>query len=283
VADQRFDLITTNPPYVMSPPAGGRRLTYRESERVSDGLVERIVRDGPSHLNDGGVLQILGNWAHPTGGSWQDRLAGWIAPAGCDAHVVQREVLDAGEYAELWLADAGLVGAPTYRRRYAEWLDYFESLGIEAVGLGWITLHRTGRDVPDVRMEHWPYAIEEPIAPALGYGLEAVDLSHRWSDADLLTQTLLVADHVVEERTGMPGAADPQHIVLRQQRGYRRATEVDAALAGVVGACDGELSLDLILAAVASLVDSDADELRAHLLPRVRTLLVEGFLVAERV
>ena len=50
------------------------------------------------------------------------------------------------EYVELWLADAGLAGTAGYRERYAEWLDYFDALGIEAVGMGWLVLHQAGHD-----------------------------------------------------------------------------------------------------------------------------------------
>ena len=43
VAGERFDLITSNPPYVMSPPTGASRLTYREGDIPADGLVEQVV------------------------------------------------------------------------------------------------------------------------------------------------------------------------------------------------------------------------------------------------
>ena len=72
VAEDTFDLITTNPPYVMSPPSAGPRLTYREGNLTGDGLVERIVRQGPDRLRPGGTLSVLGNWAHLRGA----RLAG---------------------------------------------------------------------------------------------------------------------------------------------------------------------------------------------------------------
>ncbi|MET1008013.1 MAG: methyltransferase, partial [Propionibacteriaceae bacterium] len=117
VQGERFDLITTNPPYVMSPPrTDADRLTYREGNLQADGLVEQVVRRGAEHLADGGTLQVLGNWAHQVGQDWQDRLRGWIAPTGCDAHVVQRETLDIYEYIEVWLTDAGLAGSPDYAR-----------------------------------------------------------------------------------------------------------------------------------------------------------------------
>ena len=279
VADQTFDLITTNPPYVMSPPrSDAERLAYREGSWTSDGLVEQVVRDGARHLAPDGTLQVLANWAHVHGQDWSDRVGGWFAGSGCDAHVVQREVLDVHEYAELWLADAGLAGSPVYLQRYAEWLDYFEALGIEAVGMGWLLLHRAGRDVPHVRIEDWPFGIEQPLAPALEARLAAVAQEQALDDAALLARHWMLAEDVVEETTGVPGAADPQHIVLRQQRGFRRATETGTALAGILGACDGELGLGQIVASVAALLEVDAAALTAEVVPQVRQLVVDGFL-----
>ena len=107
--DLGFDLIVTNPPYVMSPPSG-ERLVYREGGFTGDALVEQVVRGGAARLNPGGTLQVLGNWAMTKDESWQDRLAGWIRPTGADALVLQRERLDVYEYIEVWLHDAGLVG-----------------------------------------------------------------------------------------------------------------------------------------------------------------------------
>ena len=45
VAGERFDLVISNPPYVMSPPARTQdRLVYREGDQEADGLVEHLVR-----------------------------------------------------------------------------------------------------------------------------------------------------------------------------------------------------------------------------------------------
>jgi hypothetical protein len=280
VPGQRFDLVTTNPPYVMSPPrTDAERLAYREGSWISDGLVEQVVRQGAQHLTEDGVLQVLANWAHVRGQDWRDRIGGWLDGTGCDAHVVQREVLDVYEYAELWLADAGLAGSPDYVRRYAEWLDYFAQLRIEAVGMGWLLLHRVDRASPDLRIEDWPYAVEQPIAPALTAELAAVRLERRMSDDELLSRRWVLASDVVEETTGVPGQADPQHIVLRQQRGFRRAVEAGTALAGVLGACDGDLGLGRIIATVAGLLDADEQALSAELVPQLRRLVVDGFLL----
>ena len=275
VAGERFDLIAANPPYVMSPPSDAR-LTYREGSAPGDALVERVVVEGAAHLAEGGVLQVLGSWAHVGGQDWTDRVSGWLAVTGCDAHVVQREVLDPYAYIEVWLADAGLTGSPAYAERYAAWCDYFDRLGIEAVGLGWLTLRRTGR-TPSVRIEDWPHPVEQPIAPALDAGLSAVDRLAEMTDEMILATRWHLADDVVQETTGPPGVADPEHVVFRQQRGFRRAVALDTATAGILGACDGELTLDQIVASVAGLLEADVNPLRHETVARVRTLVVDGF------
>ena len=277
VAGEAYDLIVTNPPYVIAPPSEAR-LTYREGGQPGDALVERVVTEGARHLAEGGVLQVLGSWAHLRGQDWTDRVAGWVGHTGCDAHVVQREVLDPYTYIEVWLADAGLTGSPAYADKYGEWADYFDRLGIEAVGLGWLTLRRAGRTDPQVRIEDWPHPVEQPIAPALGAGLHSVDRLATTSDAEILATRWRLADDVVQETTGRPGAADPEHVVFRQQRGFRRAVALDTATAGILGACDGELTLGRITDSVAELLEAEPEALARETVDRMRTLVGEGWL-----
>ena len=49
VAGERFDLIVSNPPFVMSPPrAEADTLAYREANFEADALVETLVRGAAS-------------------------------------------------------------------------------------------------------------------------------------------------------------------------------------------------------------------------------------------
>lgn len=281
VADERFDLVVTNPPYVLSPPTR-ERLTYREGTRTSDGLVEAVVREGAAHLTEGGVLQVLGNWAHVRGQDWRERVAAWV-PDGFDLHVVEREVLDPYAYAELWLADAGLAGAPNYRQRYAAWCAYFDDLGIEAVGMGWLLARRPRGDGAVRRtLETWPYAVEQPVAPAFAHELDTVERWRGRSADDVLDTAWRLAPDVVQETVGQPGAADPSSIVLRQQRGLRRAVALDTASAGVLGACDGELTLRTLVDVVAGLLEDEPLPLGRRLVEQVRDLAVDGVLLEGR-
>ena len=272
VADERYDLIATNPPFVISP-ATGERLVYRDSGLPGDRVVEHIVRTAPDHLTDGGWCQVLTNWVVARGLAWEDRLGGWLRE-DCDAFVVQRELLDPAAYVELWLKDAGLHGAHDYLDRYDTWLSWFDEQGVEAIGFGWVNLRRRADARPGIhRFLDWPHAVEQPVAPAVAAWGAALDV-------EVGHDSLLVRrDDVQQETFGAPGAEDPATVVLRQQRGLMRARRADTVEAALVGACDGDLTLGQILDALAQLLDRDPVELRADYLPVVRELVEEGFLL----
>ncbi|MEO5663329.1 MAG: methyltransferase [Nocardioides sp.] len=268
VAGERFDLIATNPPFVISP-ATGERLVYRDSGLPGDRVVEDIVRAAPDHLTEHGLCQILANWSIVRGTDWDERLASWLTD-DCDALVIQREVIDPSEYVEMWLKDEGVHGTPDYPHRYDTWLAWFDDQGIEGVGFGWINVRAGGNGRQ--RLEDWRYDVEQPIGPAIADHFTAIH-----ADVDLASH-LVAREDVMQETQGPPGAEDPATIVVRQQRGFRRARQVDTVEAALIGASDGDLSVGQILDAVADLTAADARQLRETYLPVVRELVDEGFL-----
>jgi hypothetical protein len=276
VAGERFDLIATNPPFVISP-ATGERLVYRDSGLPGDRAVEHIVTTAPEHLADGGWCQVLANWVISRDVPWDERLGGWLTDE-VDAFTVQREVMDPAAYVELWLKDAGLHGAADYLERYDTWLSWLDDQGIEGVGFGWINLRRrTGASGATHSFLDWPHAVEQPVAPAIAAWGAAIRTPVG------VDATLLRREDVSQETVGVPGAEDPTTVVLRQQRGLMRARRADTVEAALVGACDGELTVGQILDALAQLLEQDAGQVRAAYLPVVRELVDEGFLVSEAV
>lgn len=275
VAGRRFDLVVTNPPFVISP-ATEEQLVYRDSGIPGDAAVEQLVSGISGHLNPGGIGQVLANWAHRSGEPWQQRLADWVG-ADTDLWVVQREVLDPAEYVELWLKDAGLHGAPQYRERYDDWLAWFDRQRIEAVGFGWFTLRRReGTDGPPHRLlEEWPWEVAQPLGAEIGAHLDRVAELGRLRERDLLAAELRCRPDVQQETVGAPGAEEPATVLLRQQTGMRRARQVSTAEAALVGACDGDLAVGDLIAGVARLVEGTDT---AALLATVRELIVEGYL-----
>lgn len=275
VAGERFDLIVSNPPFVISPAA---RLTYRDGGMAGDELCRTLVREAADHLADGGYCQLLANWQHVEGEDWRERVADWVPP-GCDAWIVQREVQDVTQYAELWLRDAGdHADHAAYAARYDDWLDAFAATRTRAVGFGWITLRRVGAADPAVTVEDWPHAVEQPLGAAVVEHFARQDFLRRTDDAALLATTFRLADDVVQEQVGRPGEEDPEHVVLRRQRGMRRATRVDTVAAGFAGACDGTLPAGVILDAIAQVLGEDPAVLRERTPGELRRLLEQGFL-----
>ncbi|MQY16809.1 Release factor glutamine methyltransferase [Streptomyces sp. RB5] len=276
VGEATYDLIVSNPPFVISP---GHRLTYRDGGMAGDELCRTLVGQAAGHLNDGGYCQLLANWEHLDGQDWRERIAGWV-PRGCDAWIVQREVQDPTEYAELWLRDAGDHRAVPgeYERRYDAWLAEFERRGVRGVGFGWITLRKTGGGAPSLTVEEWPHAVEQPLGPAVSGHFERAAWLRGMGDDTLLAGHYTVAGEVVQEQLGRPGEEDPEHVVLRSGRGMRRATRADTVGAALVGACDGTLSAGRILDAIAQLLGEDPGKLRETFPARLRELVAEGFL-----
>jgi protein-L-isoaspartate O-methyltransferase len=274
VRGERYDLIATNPPFVISP-ATGERLVYRDSGLPGDQVVEDIVRAAPDHLTERGWCQVLANWVVERDRPWDERLASWLTP-DVDALVVQRELVDPAAYVELWLKDSGhhpaTGGDPAeYRRRYDTWLAWLDDQRVEAIGFGWVNLRNGGSGRHE--LWDWPYDVEQPIAPAIADWADGISTD---ASADA---RLLLREDVVQETVGPAGAEDPATIVLRQQRGFRRARQADTVVAALVGACDGELAIGPLLDAVAQLLDHDPAETRATYLPVVRELVDEGFLL----
>ncbi|MBB2912646.1 hypothetical protein FHS43_003929 [Streptosporangium becharense] len=274
VEGERFDLIVSNPPFVISP-AG--RFTYRESGFSADGFCRDLVRLAPRHLSSGGTCHLLANWLHVRGEDWRDRVGGWLTGTGCDGWVVQRDVQDPAQYVELWLRDAAEQGTPRYRGLYDEWLGWFEAEGVTGVGFGWITLHDSGSLDPVVRVEEYGGQVELPVGEYVDEVLGAVAVAHRMSDAALLASRPVLAAGVLEERIGPPGAEDPARIVLRQTRGLRRSVRVGTVEAALAGVCDGDYPLGPLLDAIAELTGEDPSDLRERAPQALRPLIAEGF------
>jgi methylase of polypeptide subunit release factors len=259
VADEEFDLVVSNPPFVIGAPAGERH-TYRDGGRPLDELCAALLGEGPGRLAPGGTLVTLANWVHRTGADWADRVASWLPAHGVDALVVQRDVLDPAAYVATWLRDAGERGTPTYLLRYDEWLGALAAERVDAVGLGFVVLRRTDEERRVTAID-WPHPIEVPLGPSMAGWLDRARwLARHADDAALAAATLRLAPDVVQEQVGAPGAEDPEHLVLRQQSGLRRAFPVGTATAAMVGACDGTLQVGALIRAVAQVLAEGGDE-----------------------
>lgn len=284
VQGERFDRIVSNPPFVITPRRAGVPLyEYRDGGLVGDALVERVVRGVAEHLLPGGTAHLLGNWEYRDGTDGLARVREWITEAGLDGWVIERERQNPAEYAATWIRDGGTrVGTAEFERQAAEWLDDFAARGVSSVGFGYIVLRQpTESSSRVVRTERLtsPFAsVPTGIGDHLLACLRSFDEAAALSDGALAGRRLVVAGDVTEERHYWPGEENPTVVRLRQGAGFARTIDADAALAGLVGASDGELTVAEIVGALADLLEVDEGALREQLLPQVRELLTVGVL-----
>lgn len=281
VAGERFDLIVSNPPFVITPRVAGVPLfEYRDGGMVGDCLVRTVVQQVEAHLEPGGVAQLLGNWEVPGGTDWQDVVRQWLAPTELDAWVVQRETQDPAEYAELWIRDGGhRPGTEAYERMYAAWLDDFDARGVASIGFGVITLQRPAtkrRRFQVLEVHSGPVA--SPMGPAVDAELAALTWCAEHAD-EVLDQNWRVADDVTEERFAAPGADDPSVIRITQGGGLGRQLHIDTAISAYLSVADGDLTARQALVAIATLLERDERDLLERAQPIVTRLVETGFLV----
>ena len=282
VAGESFDLVVSNPPFVITPE-GAPSFEYRAGGEQGDGIVAGLVSSVGTVLAPGGVAQMLGNW-EVHGDSWSEGVEAWLAasPVPLDAWVIERDRLDAAEYAETWLRDAGVTperGRAEFEAAYEAYLSDFDARGVRSVGFGMVLLRRPVSGVPTLRrLEQHEGALQEPFGGYLVHALTAHDRVASLSDEALLDTAWTAADDVTRESYGPVLQADPSYILLRQGAGLGRSVSMDTALAGFVGACDGELSAGQIAHALAALLDVPASRMVEGLVPAVRELVADGFL-----
>jgi methylase of polypeptide subunit release factors len=285
VAGERFDLIVSNPPFVVGP-AG--RFAYRDAGLPGDDVCRLIVRSAAWHLEGGGWCQLLANWLHVHDQDWRERVATWL-PDGVDAWVLQREVQDPADYAALWLRDSGEHLGGDYAQLFGDWLDAFEGLDAVAVGMGWITMRAS--DDADVQvLEDLRQPVVQPVAPAVfdWFGRQAWlrDLDAKIhadgldGDARLYGTAYVVPEGVTLERVSIPseGAWHDVRTRLRQTSGLCRSADVDDVCAAILAASDGTTTMHDVLAAVAVAYGLAPRELIDSAAPTIRGLVSDGFL-----
>lgn len=285
VAGRRFDLIASNPPFVLTPPAvreaGLPLMEYRDA---GGPILPALVAGLGEHLEPGASAVMLGNWEHRGAGSWRDAVAAWL-PEGLDAWILERELQDPVEYATMWLRDGGLTperDPEAFDAALEAWIDDFEARDVRGVGFGYLIVHR-----PRCPREPWRL-LEEVTTSGQGvlgpHVAEVLEVRERLAGLDdeaVADLCPLLASDVTEERHLIPGAAEPTVILLRQGGGLGRTLQASTAVAALAGVADGELSVGQVASAVAALSElnaADAAALRAEMVEAARHLLTMGFL-----
>ncbi|MGB3481964.1 MAG: methyltransferase [Mycobacterium sp.] len=283
VAGERFDLIVSNPPFVVG--SGALDFQYRDSGMAGDLLCATLISQVGDHLEPGGSAQIMANWIVREGDDWRDRVAGWLADTGLHAWVVQREFADPISYVSLWTADAGELPEEAARRG-GQWLDWFGAEDIAGIGMGLITLRapRLGeRRAPDRVLEEITGADEMLTGPEVAAFFARREYLHDTTDNQLLGARLSTAPVFLEEQS-LPGVDGWQLVgaAVRRPGGPAAVLGVDEVSRALLAGCRGEVPLGALLELLAAHHGVDAAALADAALPVVREAIGRGILYEAR-
>ncbi len=138
VAGEHFDLIVSNPPFVVSP---GHEYLFRDSGVSGDSFTRDVVRGAAAHLAEGGFATVLANWICRQPEDRWEPLVPWVEDSGCDALLLGYVGIVPFQYATLW--NEPLRGnAAAFEASVERWLDYYKEQGIGAIGIGAVVLRR---------------------------------------------------------------------------------------------------------------------------------------------
>lgn len=285
VAGQRFDLIVSNPPFVITPPsvrqAGLPLMEYRDA---GGPILPVLVRGLEDHLNPDGVAVMLGNWEHREGTSWRTSVNQWIGKS-LDAWIIQREVQDPVEYAAMWLRDGGLTperSGVAFENALAAWQEDFDSRQVSGVGMGYLVFHAPSVAATGAVVEPWRVLEEVPTSGqgALGEHVAQVIAAHEalrgLDDAQVAALKLRTASGLSKEEALTPTPV-PTAPVIRQAEGFGRVIAVGMPEVALLSASDeGLLTVAQIAAAVASLTSEDPAAVLADMVAATRTFAHAG-------
>jgi methylase of polypeptide subunit release factors len=279
VAGRRFDLILSNPPYVISPTS---RFVYRDSGLRGDEFCRRLVRDAAELLDEGGFLQMICNWPHVAGRTWRDCVAEWFGGTGCDAMVWGGDTQDAAAYAKTWINDTETSDVETVHRLYEQWMRYFADERIEAVSYGVVMMRRSSQRPNWIAIDDRPEAFADPCGDACLASFEREDLLRSLSDErQLLEERFRLSPDLRLEQRARPtdDGWSIEEVRLKLSSGLLYDAQLDANVSELLMRYRGERRLRDVFAEIATEKNADFEQLVPGGLEIVRRLVRRGYLL----
>lgn len=197
VVGRRFDLITANPPFVLSPESA---FTFRDSGQPGTAFVEKLARTLPDHLSPDGIAIMILSWFDDGRDENSSAPLDWTRDQNCNAWLFRTLSQDPAEYARHWLRDIH-ASSPPPAADLERWISYLVNLGARRLHTGFLILHRS--DGP--RWTRSDVRRVEQLRMDAGQDVRLVTLGESWlalnqpQDAELLARRYQVPPGVRAE------------------------------------------------------------------------------------
>ena len=283
VAGETFDLIVSNPPFIISPD---NVYYFLHSGKTGDEVCRTIAREAGTYLEPGGFCQFLANWTEIEGEAWRDRLAGWCEGTGCDALVLKRGSQAPDAYAAIWIETEG--GEEAFAKAFDVWMDYYERLGVQAISSGLISLRKRADGGAGTR-QPWFWAEDSPDSMTFPAGIdvlamfEAQDFLRAHPGDEVLGQRFRLSPDARLDAQSRPAEEGWEYVTtqLRRDTGLHWMGGIDVFGAEMLGRCDGTRTIGELLDELATMVEMDRSDQAPVWVAVVRRLTERGFLVPE--
>ncbi len=279
VRGEAFDLIVSNPPYVISPEF---TYVYRDSGGEPGAICQAVVEGAPAALAEGGYLQVLVSWP-VAGGEAPDRVPrSWLGP-GIDAWILCHGTEDPLTHAAKWNPASGEDDASRRAEIVDSWLAYDAEHGIYEIAFGALVLRR--RTPPPANLV-WVTDLHSGQGSA-GSQVESAFRARlelaAMNDGDLLDARFrLVPEHHLEQTAHFDGEQwQVQSATLALTEGITFRGEIDGFLTAVLGGLTGRVTLREAVVMAAQAIGMPEDDLReaaARAAEMCRALYGLGFL-----
>jgi methylase of polypeptide subunit release factors len=279
VAGEKFDLITSNAPYVVSPE---RRWAYRDAGLEADEFSAQLIRMAAAHLAEGGFATMMLSWVAADETAPDEHALDWTSNLGCDSWILPVWGSDPLDHAATWNDDiAG--DRKAFGAALDEWTGYLARLGVRWVTEGAIVLHRRPGRRHSARVDE---VDEDTLGVAGDQVWRAFAARARLADlpkrGDLLDARLLAAARLqLEQDVGPSRGRDSGGARIHLATGTKSTVEVTPGALDVVAALDGRATVGALVRRTAKrrrLSRAETEKLSREALWACRELLELGAL-----
>jgi SAM-dependent methyltransferase len=274
-----FDLIVSGASSIISPDMENGHRGVRE---CGGATVERIIREAPRFLEQGGFCQTIRGWGHCRDRNWHEDVSRWFDGTGCDAWVMRRLTQTPTAYAKALCST--LHNAENANDRFARWMDFYRREAIEAISTGLITMRRQSEAKHWVRIDEWASRLGDGAGTDVLEGFALQDyLEDACDDAKLFQTRFRVSSRVRLDQKCEPSAGEWRCVGARVELvgGLSRSWTADVRLVKLLRLCDGTCRLGDVLKELSESLPTDVGSISTDFVRGVRRLIAAGVLLPE--
>ena len=261
VAGEKFDLITCNPPFVLSPET---KYVFRDANVGGEGITAQLSQSYPAYLRQNGFGVLIGNWATKPKGDWAEPPRRWFNQKKVDVALLRGSKEDAQDYAYHWL-NPHYVGRRTELEKAVDrWLEHFREQQIEEISFAAILIRQ--RDAEQHGFVTYEVSRDEarhmPCSEQMLHIFHTFDLLNNNQDnARLLALRLVPSPSVMVEQqmSFVDGMFQFRQAKIYTTKGLQFEDILDANELAYFGLFDGQRTIQEVIQEMAAALEQPFD------------------------